>query len=138
MAPECIGELEHEFRISDGETYVWDCATRSRHRRKGLYKALLNHLILALAKEGLRRVWIGSSLDNRPSQKAFARAGFQPVASVLYARLFNLSCLMISPHARAPGGLAADARRMLVSSQERAWGPFLFRYARSSQLPACA
>jgi ribosomal protein S18 acetylase RimI-like enzyme len=125
QTPDFIGELEHEIRLPPGEAYIWDCATLPAFRRKHLYTALLNHLTNELRAEGLQRVWIGSSLDNRPSMRAFSRSGFQPVVTVLYVRLFRLSCMLL---VRVPGGAEGyllDIRRMLAAREERAFGPFL-------------
>jgi ribosomal protein S18 acetylase RimI-like enzyme len=137
QTPECIGEMEREIQISAGEAYVWDCATLPAFRRKNLYKALLGHLTLFLKAEGLRRVWIGSSLDNHPSQRAFKRAGFQPVVTAVYVRLYNLGCMVIIGTPPAPPDLVAAARRRLALSQELSWGPFLLSFSRRVQRPAC-
>jgi ribosomal protein S18 acetylase RimI-like enzyme len=138
QSPECIGEMERELRITDGEAYVWDCATLPKFQRKNLYNALLGHLTHYLKAEGLRRVWIGSSVDNLPSQRAFKRAGFQPAITALYLRLNNLSCMVILGSSHAPRDLAAAARQRMTLSQERSWGPFLLSYTRPAQRPACA
>ena len=137
QAPECIGELDLEINIPDSEAYVWDCATLPAFRRKRLYIALLNYLIARLSDEGLERVWIGASLSNRPSQRAFARARFLPVISLFYVRLFSLGCMLVSEDPHAPENLVAAARSRLFSRQERAWGPLLFRLSNPSQLSAC-
>jgi ribosomal protein S18 acetylase RimI-like enzyme len=138
QSPECIGEMERELRITDGEAYVWDCATLPKFQRKKLYNALLGHLNHYLEAEGLRRVWIGSSVDNVPSQRAFKRAGFQPAMTALYLRLYNLSCMVILGASRAPRDLVADARHRMALPQDRSWGPFLLSYTRPAQRPACA
>jgi ribosomal protein S18 acetylase RimI-like enzyme len=134
---ECIGELEHEIHLPPGEAYIWDCATLPRFRGKHLYGALLSHIISQLHCEGVQRIWIGASLDNRPSLRAFAHAGFQPVVNMGYMRLFNLACLVMMKSPAVPSSTISRLHQMLAFRQEHAWGPFLFNYARSIQLPPC-
>ncbi len=134
---ECIGEMEHEIRLPAGEAYIWDCATLPAYRGKHLYVALLTYITHRLQEEGLRRVWIGSSLDNIPSIKAFARAGFQPVMAVYYARLFSLGVLVTARSPGAPEVLVFAARNMLATERQRYWGPLLFGFSEPLPLPAC-
>jgi len=115
QAAECIGELERKIQVSAGEAYIWDCATLPPYRRQRLYSALLSHILVKLHGEGVRRIWIGSSLDNRPSLQGFANAGFQPVITLLHARLFNLRCVWMIGYRAAPGDLVAAARRALTT-----------------------
>ena len=121
QAPECIGELEHEIRVPPDEAYIWDCATLPAFRQKGLYSALLRHILVTLQGEGLRRAWIGSALDNRASQRAFARAGFRPAINIVYLRVLQLSFMRLTGDPTASGQHAAAARRMLTQEGERAW-----------------
>lgn len=134
---ECIGELEREIQIRAGEAYIWDCVTLLPYRRRRLYSALLSHMALKLGGEGVRRVWIGSSLHNRPSIRGFANAGFQPVVTLLYLRLFNVCCLRLAGHSTAPGELVTAARRALTASHERAWGGILVGVSGPAPLTAC-
>jgi ribosomal protein S18 acetylase RimI-like enzyme len=138
QAAECISELEREFQIPPDEAYIWDCATLPDYQGKHLYTALLTYLAARLRSEGVQRIWIGSSLDNRPSVRAFARAGFQPVITMLYLRLSNLSCAVITGDPGASETLVAGVRQRLTSRDERAWGPLLLRTTRPVELPACA
>ncbi len=134
---ECIGELEHEIRLPAGEAYIWDCATLLAYRGKHLYVALLTYIIDLIQEEGLRRVWIGSSLENIPSRKAFTRAGFRPVMVVYYARMFALGAMVIVPAAAAPKALVSAARNMLRTDRQHYWGPLLFGFSAPPQIPAC-
>ena len=134
---ECIGELEREIQIRAGEAYIWDCVTLPPYRRRRLYSALLSHITLKLGGEGVRRVWIGSSLHNRPSIRGFANAGFQPVVTLLYLRLFNVCCLRLAGHSTAPGELTTAARRALATGHERAWGGILIGLSGPAALTAC-
>ena len=137
QTPECIGEMEREIKIPADEAYIWDCATVPAFRRKNLYNALLGRLALHLKAEGLRRVWIGSSLENHPSQRAFMSAGFRPVVTALYARLYNLSCMAIFGTSDAPKELVDLARQRLARRHERSWGPILLSFSGPVYLPAC-
>jgi ribosomal protein S18 acetylase RimI-like enzyme len=107
---ECIGELERVFSMRGGAAYIWDCATLPQFRRQGLYVALLTHIVASLRAEGVRRVWIGASLQNHPSIRGFARAGFQPVLTLTYLRLFGLAHCWVRGDRTAPLALIADAR----------------------------
>jgi len=137
QAAECIGELEREIQIQANEAYIWDCGTLPSYRRQRLYSALLSHILVKLHGEGVRRVWIGSSLHNRPSLQGFATAGFQPVVTLIYARIFNLRCLWMIGHRAAPGPLVTATRRALTADHERMWGPLVIGRSGPAQLKAC-
>jgi GNAT superfamily N-acetyltransferase len=117
---ERIGELERELRMRPDEAYIWDCATLPTYRRKGLYSALLGYMVRALGGQGVRRVWIGASLSNHPSNRVFAAVGFRPAVRLTYARALLARVVRVSDAPGAPPGLAADARRALVVSQKSA------------------
>ena len=138
QASECIGELEREIQIGPGEAYVWDCATLPAHRRLRLYSALLSQIVVQLRGEGVRRIWIGTSVYNQPSLRAFANAGFEPVAEALYMRVLNLGGLRVTGQRGAPAPSVSAARRALTADHERRWGSMLIGIARSLPLPACA
>jgi ribosomal protein S18 acetylase RimI-like enzyme len=135
---ECVGELERVFRMQPREAYIWHCATLPPYRGQGLYSALLRHIVARLRDDGLQRVWIGAALDNRPSWRGFAHAGFQPIIKLAYVRLFQLRALWIISYPSAPPALVAAARRMIVADHERAWGAVALSSATIAQLPACA
>jgi ribosomal protein S18 acetylase RimI-like enzyme len=122
LGDEEVGELERTYRIQPGDAYIWHCATLPERRGQGLYGALLSHINATLQAEGVRRAWIGANLENEPSLRAFARAGFRPVMEVAYARLFGLCALWMSAQRGAPGEFVDGARRMLVAAHERTWG----------------
>jgi GNAT superfamily N-acetyltransferase len=110
---ERIGELERPFHMAADEAYIWDCATLPPHRRKGLYGALLSHMVAALRDGGVERIWIGASLRNRPSVRGFESAGFQPVITLTYLRLLGLRHVWIRDAPTAPPTLTADVRAAL-------------------------
>ena len=119
---ERIGELERWFRMQPDEAYIWDCATLPPYRRRGVYAALLGHMASLMREDGVRRVWIGAARDNHPSLRGFARAGFQPVASVAYTRALWLRYFWLTPEPDAPPGLVAAARWALASGSSGSSG----------------
>ncbi|HET9109639.1 MAG TPA: GNAT family N-acetyltransferase [Ktedonobacterales bacterium] len=112
---ERIGELERVLRMRPDEAYIWDCATLEPFRRQGIYSGLLAHIVAMLRREGLHRLWIGANLQNRPSLKGFAHAGFHPAILVVYVRLLRSSHSWVIGAPSAPSALVADARRSLAS-----------------------
>lgn len=83
---EDIGELGLSVRLLPGEAYIWDCATLPAFRGKGLYPALLSHMLGELQQAGFRRVWIGMDVGNVSSQTGAVQAGFQPIIDILLVR----------------------------------------------------
>lgn len=114
---ERIGELERSLLMRPDEAYIWDCATLPPYRRQGLYSALLGNIATSLRDQGIRRVWIGASLGNRPSIQGFVAAGFQPAIRLTYMRVLMARGVWVRDEPDAPPGLAADARRALVESR---------------------
>ncbi|HEX8034728.1 MAG TPA: GNAT family N-acetyltransferase [Ktedonobacterales bacterium] len=116
---EHIGELERTLHMRPDEAYIWDCATLPAYRRKGLYTALLGYIAATLQGEGVCRLWIGTSLQNRPSLQGMAAAGFQPVITVLFVRILTLSHLWVSGEATAPPAHVAAAQQALTGARAR-------------------
>ena len=119
---ECVGELERKFHLHDDEAYIWDCVTLPAWRRQRLYSALLSHMVYRLHSEGIPRIWIGASRQNRPSIRGFANAGFQPVVDVTYRRFYRLTILWIHQAPSAQPPLVAAAYRILINKHEWRWG----------------
>lgn len=92
--PEWIGELGLEITPRDGEAYVWNCVTLPPHRLRGVFRALLGHLVALARREGLRRLWIGS-VDGG-AERALVAAGFAPVVRFRVANLGQVRCLSLS------------------------------------------
>jgi len=110
---ECIGEMGVHIHLVPGEAYIWDCATAPLYRRRGLYTALLAHIVGELRGEGLCRVWIGADGDNLPSQKGIARVGFQPAVDLIAARpAADCPIRMYGRHG-IPKQIVSDARGAL-------------------------
>ncbi|HWQ14097.1 MAG TPA: GNAT family N-acetyltransferase [Roseiflexaceae bacterium] len=127
---ERVGELEREFHLQDDEAYIWDCATLPGWRRQGLYSALLSHIAHRLRQEGVARVWIGASRQNRASVRGFANAGFRPVLDLTYLRVLRLTLMWVRMHPTATRAHAAAAYRLLLNARERRLGPLVLGFLR--------
>lgn len=134
---ECVGEMEREIQLQLGEAYVWDCFTWPDYRRQRLYSSLLSYINTKLADEGYRRVWIGSNLENRPSLKGFANAGYRPVVHITYLRLGGLSSLWVSRQDEVPLQLASRAREAFSLETERIIGPLVLGWTNPANLQTC-
>jgi ribosomal protein S18 acetylase RimI-like enzyme len=73
-----IGELNHEMILPVGHRYLWNFRTSSEFRGRGIYPALLNH-ILRLEPAQARRFWIIHAPENKSSRSGIVKAGFQYV-----------------------------------------------------------
>lgn len=118
LGSERIGELERTMRMRPGEAYIWECATLPAWRERGLYTGLLRHIVATLRGEGLRRLWIGASLDNTPSIRGFRAAGFRPAVRLVYLRVLGLRYNRLVADTTAPAALVADAREVLRGDRE--------------------
>lgn len=137
-AAECIGEQEREIRMSPGEMYIWDCATRPEYRGQRLYSALLSHMITALRGEGVRRLWIGTSLANRPSLRGFVNAGFVPVLTLVYIRLLSVHWVVEIGDGGAKRELVSAARRAVTMEHEHILGPIVVGKSQPALPAPCA
>jgi GNAT superfamily N-acetyltransferase len=116
---EHIGELGLSIRMQAGEAYIWDCFTLPAYRGLRLYPALLAYMLHELVAEGLCRIWIGTDLDNIPSQKGVALVGCQPVLDVGITRVQTTAKLWTRPHPGASQQDAEAACRTLSGCWER-------------------
>lgn len=118
---EFIGELNLRLRLLPNEAYIWNCVTLPAFRQKRLYSALLTYIIEELRKENLSRVWIGADIENIPSQRGIARAGFTHVADLVVARVLALRQVWVQGLVDAPDGLVAEARRVFLNDRDKVW-----------------
>jgi ribosomal protein S18 acetylase RimI-like enzyme len=118
---EWVGELRLELQLQPGEAYIWDCATLPEFRQKGLYSALLVYIVGELRREATCRFWIGADLDNLPSQKGIARAGFRPVAHLVIERQLGMRMVWAQGVPGAPEELVAQVRRVFLRDRDRVW-----------------
>ena len=114
---ESIGEQGLRLQLERGEAYVLNCVTAPAYRRRGLYSELLRHIAAALRVEGLRRLWIGADLDNLPSLKGMARAGFQPVLDLYTYLADGRREFRLVGRPGVSSALLAEARRVLLGGQ---------------------
>lgn len=118
---EYIGELNLWIHLQRGEAYIWDCVTLPAFRSQHLYSALLSYMLAELRMEPLHRVWIGANLDNQPSQKGIARAGFQAVADMVIARVLAMRLVWVAGRPDVPEDLVAEARRVFLDNRDKVW-----------------
>ena len=111
---EGIGELGLTARLRAGEVYIWDCATPPAYRGQHLYPALLAHILVALAAEGISRAWLGTDADNIPSQKGVALVGFQPIVDVGFVHSSIGNNMWIRQRPNVSEQDALDAHRVLL------------------------
>jgi hypothetical protein len=118
---EFVGELSLRLRLLPGEAYIWDCATLPAFRQNHLYSALLVYIVRELNKERFSRVWIGADLDNLPSQRGIARAGFIYIADLIVARVLTLRQVWVQGRPDVPDSLVAEARRAFLNNRDNVW-----------------
>ena len=118
---EHIGELSLRIRLLPGEVYIWDCGTIPAFRQNHLYSALLSYMIAELRAEGYCRAWIGADMDNEPSQRGIARAGFHHVADLVMARVLTLRQVWVQGQPGVPEHIVAEARRAFLNDRDKVW-----------------
>jgi hypothetical protein len=118
---EFVGELNLRLRLLPSEAYIWDCATLPAFRRNHLYSVLLSFIVRELQKESFSRAWIGADLDNMPSQRGIALAGFTCVADLVIERVLTLRQVWVQGRPNLPENLVAEARRVFLNDREHVW-----------------
>jgi GNAT superfamily N-acetyltransferase len=108
---EWIGEVELEIAPATGEAYVWNCVTLASHRRKGVFRSLINSLVAKAREEGLARLWIASVSEI--GGNTVEKAGFVPVIRIDTSSRFGLRWLRVEPVKGVDPGLSASARERL-------------------------
>lgn len=118
---EDIGELNLRIKLLPGESYIWDCATLPAFREKLLYSALLIHILGELHAQNICRAWIGADLENTPSQKGIARAGFHHVADLVIERVLAMRQVWVTGLPGVPDRVVAEARRAFLNDRDKVW-----------------
>ena len=118
---EYVGEFKVWVRLVPGEAYIWDCFTLPAYRRQGLYSGLLVYMLGQLEKDNECRIWIGADLDNLPSQRGIARAGFRVVADIALARVLAVRLVWVQGRAGVPEAVVAEARRVFLDNRDSVW-----------------
>ncbi len=83
-----MAALQFTTSTAEGGKAAWfeDCIVRPEYRRKGVGKALLEHVIEQARAEGARRVMLLTDGDNARAQGLYRKMGFTP-SSMLAMRL---------------------------------------------------
>jgi len=118
---EHIGELNLRIKLLSGEVYVWDCETAPEYRGKGLYSALLIHILNELRAQNICRAWIGADLNNVASQKGIARAGFHHIADLVIERVVAMRQVWVVGLSGVPEPIVAEARRAFLNDRDKVW-----------------
>ena len=118
---ESIGELSLRVRLLPAEAYIWNCVTRPGFRQHYLYSALLAFIVSELRTEDFSRIWIGADLENIPSQRGIARAGFVHVADLIVARVLALRQVWVQGQPNISDDLIAEARRVFLNDRDKVW-----------------
>jgi hypothetical protein len=78
-------------------------------------------MVRALRDERLRRVWIGTNIENLASQKGIAQAGFLQVAGISVERVLALRMVWVQGLPGVAESLVAEARRVFLNERDRIW-----------------
>ncbi len=83
-----MAALHFTTSTAEGGKAAWieDCIVRPEYRRKGIGKALLEHVIAQARAEGALRVMLLTDRDNERAQALYRKMGFTP-SSMLAMRL---------------------------------------------------
>lgn len=125
---ERVDEMDRTFTFADDDAYLWDFWTRPALRGQRCYSALLSECIYHLHSEGTPRAWIGADLDNRPSIKGFANAGFHRIVNLTLYHWSRVTLAYTRPSPTASAHLVRAARRATTAPHERRFGPIAIGY----------
>jgi hypothetical protein len=107
--PAWTREIRRYFVPPPGAAYVYESFTRADARGLGVYPFALESLAEELGRRGIERLLVGVEGGNVPSQRAIAKAGFEPVFTIRYGRRAGFLRL------RGATGAAPElARRVLL------------------------
>lgn len=125
---ERVDEMDRTFTFADDSAYLWDFWTRPALRGQRCYSALLSECIYRLHSEGTPRAWIGADLDNKPSIKGFANAGFHRIVDLTLYHWGRVTLAYTRPPPTAPAHLVRAARQATTAPHERRFGPIAVGY----------
>lgn len=79
LGPEPLGILS-AYRFSNvtagGElVYLYDIVVGQKHRRGGIGRGLVDHLVRQCRIDRVRLVWAGTHVENSPARRLFERSG---------------------------------------------------------------
>ena len=77
-----MAALHFTTSTAEGGKVAWfeDCIVRPEHRRKGIGKALLEHVVAQARAEGALRVMLLTDGDNASAQALYRQSGFRDSA----------------------------------------------------------
>lgn len=87
---DTVDDLGFDIELPAGNVWIYDCATVSRARGRGLYTALLLTMRQDFGRYGIRYGWIGTAPRNWASQRGIARAGFLKVADMDWSGAYSI------------------------------------------------
>lgn len=83
-----VSELERKIRLKPGEGYVYAAFVLPAFRRKGIFKCLMQEVLLAAKSRNLEKLYVVTLTANIPSQRAFRLVGFRPIKLVSFIKIF--------------------------------------------------
>lgn len=86
---ECVGEIEREVRLRDGEVYLFDAFTSPAHRGRELFPAVLSKSLDWAEAKGYSRALIFALSDNQASVRAITKAGFKLFQTVTWLNMLG-------------------------------------------------
>jgi L-amino acid N-acyltransferase YncA len=104
--PVEIGEIRCVMSPRSDEVYLYDAFTFAEHRGQNLYPALLQRMLDASRKAGLRRALIFVMSDNTASIRGVQKAGFREFQRVTCRNIFGFARYAYQPLLNAPAGVA--------------------------------
>ena len=105
-APVFVPIIGRAVRPLPGESYIHDVFVPPDARGRAVAPAMLDCLARELRQRDTYGAWALIERSNTPSTRAFGKAGYVPVADVIYARMGRASKLLVRPP-------DADARAFL-------------------------
>lgn len=84
------------LELATDEAWLHSAVVVHRHRKQGVYKRILWCAMQTLRDEGCRRVLLGVTTGNEPSQRAHASVGAAKFGRIVAARSCELSFCIVS------------------------------------------
>lgn len=81
-------ELGLRFDLESTDAWLFAAVVAAKHRRQGIYGRLLSFIVTQLRQENMRRLLLGVSIGNVPSNRAHMQQGAKKVGSVFAIRSF--------------------------------------------------
>jgi hypothetical protein len=83
--------------LREGEICTTDAHTPPRWRGRGIHEYVLNEMLRAAQREGIRKAFTITELYNRRSRRALMRLGWKPQSRVFYFHATRLKRLFVLP-----------------------------------------